>query len=370
MTNRPRWTLSAGTTMTELSKTPTKGCSRGSSFGARLPLFVLLMASLALRLCGAEIDLVWPTPMPVLSDGRGELEVYQSTASGEPSSGGFGCVRSGGYKYHEGIDIKAMKRDRRGEPEDVIMAAMDGVVRHINPLGGESGFGRYIVLEHPAQSPAVYTLYGHLSKISPGLRRGDRVSKGQMIGVMGHTAGGYTIPRDRAHLHFEIGLCISNDFQSWYSWRKFGSPNQHNVWNGMNLLGFDAWDCISQWREGRIRHFADYIRQLPTAVRIRISTTRTPDFVQRYPELLSGERPQGLLGGWEIHFSATGLPIKWVALAPLETASLRAGKPEIVWTDDALMKREHCRDLVDVRRGRKTPGKDLQAVLELLFNLR
>jgi murein DD-endopeptidase MepM/ murein hydrolase activator NlpD len=332
-----------------------------------------LVATLLLTVLGlgaADIDLVWPTPMPVLGGGVGPLDCYQATASGEPESGGFGCVRSGGHKFHEGIDIRPMQRDRKGEPTDTIVAAMNGVVRHINGLAGESSYGRYMVIEHPDQTPAVYTLYAHLSKIAPGLRRGDRVSKGQAIATMGHTAGGYSIPRDRAHLHFEIGLCITNDFQSWYNWRKFGSPNQHEVWNGMNLLGIDAWDCISQWRAGRVRSFADQFRRLPAAVRIRIATTRTPDFIQRYPELLSGERPAGMLGGWEVSFSPTGMPFRWTPLAPLEVASLRNGQPEVTWTDDALLRQERCRDLIDVRRGRKVPGKDLNAVMELLFKLR
>ena len=333
-------------------------------------LFLVTLLALLPCLKAGEIDLAWPTPMPVMGGGVSAQECYQATASGEPESGGFGCVRSGGHKFHEGIDIHPMQRDRRGEPADPVMAAMDGVVRHINTLAGESSYGRYIVIEHLGQSPTVYTLYAHLSSITSGLRRGDKVTKGQVIATMGHTAGGYAIPRDRAHLHFEIGLCVSKDFQSWYNWRKFGSPNQHNDWNGMNLLGIDAWDCIAQWRAGKIHSFSDYFRRLPAAVRIRISTTRTPDFLQRYPELAAGERPAGVLGGWEVSFSPTGVPFRWQPLSPMEIAGLRNNQPEIVWTDDALLRQERCRDLVDVRRGHKGPGKDLNAVLELLFNLR
>ncbi len=344
--------------------------SKPSSWLPRSLSSVAALLLMTLGLGAAEIDLVWPTPMPVLGGGVGPLDCYQATASGNPQSGGFGCVRSGGHKFHEGIDIRPMQRDSKGEPTDTIMAAMDGVVRHINTLAGESSYGRYIVIEHPDQTPAVYTLYAHLARVTPGLRRGDRVSKGQAIGIMGHTAGGYSIPRDRSHLHFEIGLCITNDFQNWYTWRKFGSPNQHATWNGMNLLGIDAWECIQQWRAGRVRSFADHFRRLPPAVRIRISTTRTPDFVQRYPELVSGERPSGILGGWEVTFSPTGLPFKWTPLAPLELVGLRNNQPQVTWTDDALLRQERCRDLVDVRRGHKIPGKDLNAVLELLFKLR
>ena len=57
--------------------------------------------------------------------------------------------------------------------------------------------------------------------------------------MMGRSAGGYAIPKDRAHVHFEIGLKLSDNFDSWFTWKKFGSPNQHENWNGMNLMGLD-----------------------------------------------------------------------------------------------------------------------------------
>jgi len=365
MTNHRWQALCAGVTQRTLMT-----CSLFTLLRRSLAMLPLLASVASPALHAGDIDLVWPTPMKVLDGGLEAEEVFQATASGEPSSGGFGCVRSAGHKYHEGIDIKPVKRSRRGEAEDQILAAMDGVVRHINTLGGESGYGRYIVVEHPGQSPSVYTLYAHLSQVAAGLRKGDRITKGQIVGTMGNTAGGYTIPRERSHLHFEIGLCLTNNFQAWYDWKKFGSKNQHNAWNGMNLLGIDAWDCIAQWRKGKIRTFADYIRAQPCAVRLRIATSRTPDFVTRYPELLSGERPSGLLGGWEVEFTATGLPMKWTALEPLQVAGMKQGQPVVVWTNTELLKSERCRDLVDTVRGRTTPGKDLRAVTELLFNLR
>lgn len=315
-------------------------------------------------------DIVWPTNASSQQPWRSPESVLQPTASGEPESGGFGCVRSNGYRFHEGTDIKPTKRDGKGEAADEIYAAMDGTVRHINTLAGESSYGRYIVIEHADVNPNVYTLYAHLSRIAPGLRIGDKVKKGQTIATMGRTAGGYSIPRDRAHLHFEIGLWMSRDFQSWYSWKKFGSPNQHGLYNGMNLLGVDAIDFFRSLKSGRVSGFADYFAGQEMAVRIRIATMRVPDFIQRYPVLQTGERPAGLLGGWEVCFNKTGLPYKWTPLAPNQVAGMRQGEYVVVETNDSVLRANHCKDLIKTKRGRKVPGKDLETVLELVFGLR
>ena len=59
-----------------------------------------------------------------------------------------------------------------------------------------SDYGNMIVIDH---GDGVYTRYAHLESFA-GVDVGDRVSAGQEIGIMGHTAG-YKVPR---HLHYEI----------------------------------------------------------------------------------------------------------------------------------------------------------------------
>ncbi|MES1168038.1 MAG: M23 family peptidase, partial [Oleiharenicola lentus] len=105
------------------------------------------------------MEISWPTPNPAWEKGRGYESWVQPTVSGDPQSGLFGSVRSNGAQFHEGLDIKPISRDARGEPRDQVTAAMDGVVRNISARAGESSYGRYIVLEHPGAVPAVYTLY-------------------------------------------------------------------------------------------------------------------------------------------------------------------------------------------------------------------
>jgi murein DD-endopeptidase MepM/ murein hydrolase activator NlpD len=333
-------------------------------------------AALLLPLCWAaasaaaeRVDIVWPTPSAAWSEGRPPGDFLQHAGSGDAESGGFGGVRSGGHQFHEGLDIKASARDRQGEPTDGIFAAMAGVVRHISRSAGDSNYGRYIVLEHPGVSPAVYTLYAHLSRIAPGLAEGSQVARGQIIATMGHSSGGYVIPRERAHLHFEIGVMVTRDFQWWYNARKFGSRNEHGLWNGMNLMGIDPLDFLNQWRARRVNTFQVYFAQMEPAVRVRIATRRVPDFVLRYPSLLTKPLPP-LVAGWDIKFNWTGVPFAWTPLTPMEVIGQPADQPVLSEVNAALERRERSKTLVVPRHGSWTVGKDLRTVLQQLFGLR
>jgi len=331
-----------------------------------LSLFLLTAASAP---AAERVELVWPTPNTAWAEGRPLGDYLQHAGSGDPESGGFGGVRSGGAQFHEGIDIKCVSRDRHGEPADNVFAAMDGVVRHINASAGDSNYGRYIVLEHPEVTPAIYTLYAHLARIAPGLKSGDRVTRGQVLAVMGHSSGGYVIPRERAHMHFEMGVMVTRDFAAWYALRGFGSPNDHGLWNGMNLMGFDPLDFFNRWRARKVNNFQDYFAQMEPAVRLRLATRRVPDFVLRYPSLLTKPLPAAV-AGWEIKFDWTGIPFAWTPLTDMEAIGLTPNQPKFVDVDAALERRERSKSLAVMRRSGWTAGKDLETVLQQLFGLR
>lgn len=333
-----------------------------------LPLCAAGLLAAAAR--AQRIELAWPTPNTAFRDGRPIADFVQPTESGEVTSGLFGCVRTHGTQFHEGIDLYPMARDARGEAADSVFAALDGVVRHINVRPGDSSYGRYIVLDHPGQTPAVYTLYAHLSAVAPGLKAGDRVALGQTLGTMGRSAGGYAIPKERAHLHFEFGVRVTDDFQAWYDFRKFGSPNEHGGWNGMNLMGFDPLDFLTRFRAREVNNFQEYFARMPTAVRLRIATTKQPDFVRRYPSLLTRPVPSGGVAGWEIRVNATGLPFAWTPLSATEVAGLAAGAVRIVDIDQALVRTHRCKALVTARGTGHVPARDLNTLLQQLFGLR
>ncbi|MBS1188145.1 MAG: family metallopeptidase [Burkholderiaceae bacterium] len=93
---------------------------------------------------------------------------------------------TGNWKQHKGIDFAAPT----GTP---IKAAADGVVESAKYSGG---YGNLIVLKHWGQYS---TAYGHLSRFASSLRKGQKVSQGDIIGYVG-TTGMSTGP----HLHYEF----------------------------------------------------------------------------------------------------------------------------------------------------------------------
>ncbi|MCD8564252.1 MAG: M23 family metallopeptidase [Burkholderiaceae bacterium] len=90
------------------------------------------------------------------------------------------------WKMHAGIDFAAPT----GTP---IRATGDGIVDFI---GNKGGYGKTIVLRHPNN---ITTLFAHQSRFAKGLKRGDRVAQGEIIGYVGST-GWSTGP----HLHYEF----------------------------------------------------------------------------------------------------------------------------------------------------------------------
>ncbi len=94
----------------------------------------------------------------------------------------------GTWKKHEGVDMAAPL----GTP---IKASGDGVVEFV---GTQNGYGNFVVLKHWSNYS---TAYGHMSRFASGLRRGQKVSQGDVIGYVG-TTGWATGP----HLHYEFRI--------------------------------------------------------------------------------------------------------------------------------------------------------------------
>jgi murein DD-endopeptidase MepM/ murein hydrolase activator NlpD len=89
-------------------------------------------------------------------------------------------------RAHKGVDYSAAI----GTP---VKATGDGKVEF---MGRRSGFGNVVMLKHGG---TYQTVYAHLSRFKKGLKEGDSVKQGQVIGYVGMT-GLATSP----HLHYEF----------------------------------------------------------------------------------------------------------------------------------------------------------------------
>ncbi|KAF0096229.1 MAG: peptidase M23 [Puniceicoccaceae bacterium 5H] len=317
----------------------------------------------------AAVPLLWPIDGPSILEGDQLEDWAQPTVSGDPESALFGCVRTNGHRFHEALDIAATHWDNRREATDVVHAIMPGRVVYMNPIAGDSSFGRYVVLEHTGLKPSVYSLYAHLRSIDDDLKVGQDVKEGTKLGILGRSAS-YSIPRQRAHVHLEIGLRLSDDFQSWYDRQPFGSKNQHGIWNGMNLVGFDPREFYTFFSNGEADDLQLFWASMPPAAVLQIRTRVIPDLVKRYPTLLDGPLPQSV-EGWEVSLTGYGLPLTLRPLSQDEAQGLGDyGAVKIVAVDPEQLEKFACRDVVkwDGETARlDSEGKDL---LSRIFDIR
>jgi peptidoglycan LD-endopeptidase LytH len=312
-----------------------------------LPL-LLLAASTSIR---AELFRL-PTVNRALFEPGGEERFLVGTVGKPYLTGRFGCVRTDGRQMHEGIDIKCVQRDRRGEPMDRVMATADGIVAYINSRAGLSNYGKYLVLRHRIDGINVYSIYAHLSAIQAGLRTGSTVTAGQTIAIMGHTANTHEgISRDRAHLHFEIDLVMNERFATWYKERFPGQRNDHGNWNGLNLVGLDPRVLfLTQAAQGDTFSLVQFIRNRTDLCRVLVRRTHFP-WLAKYTSLIKRNPVAEREGaaGYEVALDYNGLPYQLIPRAPSE---VRTGANYQLLSVNEAEEQEHpCRKLVSKTHG-------------------
>jgi murein DD-endopeptidase MepM/ murein hydrolase activator NlpD len=92
------------------------------------------------------------------------------------------------WRAHKGVDYAAATGTK-------VKVTADGTIDFI---GKQGGYGNAIIVNHQGRYS---TVYGHLSRFASGLRRGQRVTQGEVIAYVGQTglASG-------PHLHYEFKI--------------------------------------------------------------------------------------------------------------------------------------------------------------------
>lgn len=118
--------------------------------------------------------------------------------------------KRGSDRVHEAIDILAPRHTP-------VLAVEDGVlVKFFHSKAG----GNTIYQFDPASRYAYY--YAHLDRYASGIKEGDKVKKGQIIGHVGTTGNA---PPNTPHLHFAI----------------FRLTEKKQWWKGTPIDPFDVW---------------------------------------------------------------------------------------------------------------------------------
>jgi murein DD-endopeptidase MepM/ murein hydrolase activator NlpD len=122
--------------------------------------------------------------------GPAGLAIPVSGIKADQLSDTYTQARAGGARVHDAIDIMADE----GTP---VIAATDGTVEKLFFSNGGGGITAYV--RSPDQRWAYY--YAHLQGYAAGLAEGQHVTRGQVIGRVGHTGNASA---EGPHLHFAI----------------------------------------------------------------------------------------------------------------------------------------------------------------------
>ena len=264
-------------------------------------------------------DLILPTDNDALFSGGGPafyqyIERDFKGVKSTPWDGGqYGFVRdpietSAGIVYtrfHEGIDIKPLRRDAGGEPLDEVRAIADGKVVHTNLVSGYSNYGKYIVIEHRWDGSSYYSLYGHLSSI--GVQPGKSVQRGQRIAVMGYTGVG--LNQARAHLHLELNLLLSHRFEGWHDTFSKNDPNHNGIYNGINLTGLDIARLYLALHKNHSLTIPQFLNDEETFYKVTLPKSSHFELPKDYPWMLASTRGKEK-SSWEVSFARSALPLK------------------------------------------------------------
>lgn len=162
---------------------------------SRLLSFIIFSCFLAiLSACTTAPKKPTPLPSKIVADLKAEplprkLPVPVDGVKANQLKDTWGAARSQG-RSHEGIDIMAPRGTK-------VLSSTDGLV---TSLKGNNLGGTVVWIMGPS---GAYHYYAHLDKHKRGLKEGDYVKKGTLIGYVGNTGNArHTAP----HLHYGLYL--------------------------------------------------------------------------------------------------------------------------------------------------------------------
>jgi murein DD-endopeptidase MepM/ murein hydrolase activator NlpD len=292
-------------------------------------LITALLSGWTMDGAAQTLRLILPTDNDALfdDDGPGFYMYTDRTFQGRRSrpwqGGQYGFVRNAvetDYgivytRFHEGADIRPVRRDRRNEPLDAVRAIDEGAVVYVNDVEKYSNYGKYIVVEHWWDGSPYYTLSAHLNAVY--VREGQTVQQGDRLGLLGYTGVG--INRRRAHVHFEINLLLNETFDPWYVdyFNEERDPNYHGIHSGLNMAGLDVPGLYLALRNNPALTIPAFLEREAAFFKVAVPNEGRLDLLQRYPWMAPALTNPAIYHGdadaalaWEISFAQSGFPLR------------------------------------------------------------
>ena len=327
---------------------------------------LLLSCLLPARVAAQPFQL--PTANHALFEKGGEERFFVGTIGKPWTSGTFGCVRTSGWQMHEGLDIRCLQRDKRGEPVDPVLATADGTVAYLNTRPSLSNYGNYVVLRHEIEGLEICSLYAHVHEVRAGLKPGQAVRAGETIAVMGRTTNTREgISRERAHVHFELDLVVSDHFPDWNRKTFPSQRNDHGMWNGQNLIGLDPrLLLLAQQKQGAKFDLANFIRSETVLCRVFVRDPHLA-WARRHPVLVKANplAPKEGVAGYELALNYNGLPFEAI---PRAASEVKSTSRFVLLSVNAAEQQQHpcCKLVSKGRSGQWQLATHGQRLLELL----
>lgn len=132
-------------------------------------------------------------PVPQVGDGKEDVSFVDTW---------YALREYGGKRRHEGTDLMASNNKRGYFP---IISMTDGVVENMGWL--EKGGNRIGI----RSKSGGYFYYAHLDSYAPGLKEGDEVIAGQLLGFMGDSGYGSEGTTGKFAVHLHLGIYVDTD---------------------------------------------------------------------------------------------------------------------------------------------------------------
>lgn len=209
-------------------------------------------------------------------------------------------------RLHEGIDVRPVRRNSKGDPLDDVYSISDGKVAYVNTSATASSYGKYVVVQHDWPEGPFFSLYAHLAW--PSVSVGKKIKAGDAVGRLGYTGRG--INQERAHVHVELNFMLSQRFMTWYG-KHFSSKNNHGIHNGFNLTGMDIARFYRERAANPTVTVQDFMSREPAYYTVKCPTPKgMPGILKRHPWMIKpGTVTPENAKSWEFTFAQSGVPI-------------------------------------------------------------